>query len=123
MQSEPDPLKWGHSDPFPLPRVPFSTHRFVRQLEQNDVKRGMAIELMKATRELLLVHEDRARGTLLGRQDLENVRLRDVAIFVSYLIVIARAPDRKRTSTRRRCRSSRRGHKSRVATMAWRSRV
>lgn len=70
-----DPLQWDRSPPFPLPRVPFSTHRFVRELERSGVERGLATELMKATRELLLVHEEKARETLLGRQDLENVSI------------------------------------------------
>lgn len=59
--------------PSRVPTVPFSTHRFVRRLEQNGVKREMAVELMKATRALLLREEERAQGELLGRQDLENV--------------------------------------------------
>ncbi|CEQ39644.1 SPOSA6832_01204, partial [Sporobolomyces salmonicolor] len=61
-----------HTHPFDLPRVPFSTHRFVRRLEDADVPRGMATELMKATRNLLLREEERVRADLLSRQDLEN---------------------------------------------------
>lgn len=55
-------------------RVPFSTHRFVRRLEENQVPRELATELMKATRALLQREEEQARGVLLGRSDLENVR-------------------------------------------------
>ncbi|GAA5911855.1 hypothetical protein JCM5296_004540 [Sporobolomyces johnsonii] len=61
-----------HTHPLDLPRVPFSTHRFVRRLEDSDVPRGMATELMKATRNLLLREEERIRADLLSRQDLEN---------------------------------------------------
>lgn len=60
--------------PTPLPRVPFSTHTFVRRLESADVHRGLATEMMKATRSLLLLHEERAANELLSRADLENVR-------------------------------------------------
>lgn len=60
----------------PVPTVPFSTHRFVRRLEENQVPRELATELMKATRQLLLREEERASGKLLGRADLENVRVR-----------------------------------------------
>ncbi|BGP16285.1 hypothetical protein JCM10213_008265 [Rhodosporidiobolus nylandii] len=61
-----------HSHTLPIPRVPFSTHRFVRRLEDANVPRGMAEELMKATKALLIREEERARGELLSRQDLEN---------------------------------------------------
>lgn len=61
------------SHPSPVPTVPFSTHRFVRRLEENHVPRELATELMKATRQLLLREEERARAELLGRADLENV--------------------------------------------------
>ncbi|GAA5856820.1 hypothetical protein JCM8547_008858 [Rhodosporidiobolus lusitaniae] len=56
----------------PIPRIPFSTHRFVRKLEDAGVPQGMAEELMKATREMLLREEEKARRELLSRQDLEN---------------------------------------------------
>lgn len=60
--------------PSPLPRVPFSTHTFVRRLESADVHRGLATEIMQATRSLMLLHEERAANELLSRADLENVR-------------------------------------------------
>lgn len=63
----------GHASAPRAPTVPFSTHRFVRRLEQNGVKREMSVELMKATRALLQREEERVQGELLSRQDLENV--------------------------------------------------
>lgn len=60
----------------PVSRVPFSTHRFVRDLEGAGVPRGLATDLMKATRDLLLRQEERAQEEVLSRQELENVRRR-----------------------------------------------
>lgn len=57
-----------------VPRIPFSTHSFVRSLENASVPRGMAEELMRTTKELLIREEERARADLLSRQDVENVR-------------------------------------------------
>ncbi|GAA5935344.1 hypothetical protein JCM3775_006248 [Rhodotorula graminis] len=56
----------------PLSRVPFSTHRFVRDLEGAGVPRPLATDLMKATRDLLLQQEEKAQGEVLSRQELEN---------------------------------------------------
>ncbi|GAA6013872.1 hypothetical protein JCM10207_008219 [Rhodosporidiobolus poonsookiae] len=56
----------------PIPRVPFSTHRFVRRLEDAGIEHEMAVELMKATKGLLVREEERAREELLSKQDLEN---------------------------------------------------
>lgn len=64
-----------HSHHIPLSRVPFSTHRFVRDLEHAEVPRQLATDLMKATRDLLLREEERAQQELLNRQDMENVSL------------------------------------------------
>ncbi|GAA6003862.1 Put7p [Rhodotorula paludigena] len=61
-----------HSHHIPLSRVPFSTHRFVRDLEHAEVPRQLATDLMNATRDLLLREEERAQQELLNRQDLEN---------------------------------------------------
>ncbi|GAA5820264.1 hypothetical protein JCM11251_005550 [Rhodosporidiobolus azoricus] len=57
----------------PVSRNPFSTHRFVRKLvDEGKVPRGMAEELMKATKSMLIRDEGKAREELLSRQDLEN---------------------------------------------------
>lgn len=56
-----------------LPRLPFSTHRFVRNLENAGMGRGMAEGIMKATRGLLLRHEEEVAKGLLSKSDLENV--------------------------------------------------
>ncbi|BGP48226.1 hypothetical protein JCM10450v2_004098 [Rhodotorula kratochvilovae] len=56
----------------PVSRVPFSTHRFVRDLEEAGVPRGLATDLMKATRDLLVQQEERALNEVLNRQELEN---------------------------------------------------
>ncbi|GAA6034022.1 hypothetical protein JCM8097_000653 [Rhodosporidiobolus ruineniae] len=56
----------------PVARIPFSTHRFVRRLEEANVRKGMAEELMRATKGLLRREETRARDELLSKQDLEN---------------------------------------------------
>ncbi|SGY23418.1 BQ5605_C019g08935 [Microbotryum silenes-dioicae] len=56
----------------PVPRIPFSTHRFVRQLEHNSINKALAIDLMRATKELLLVKEEQAMKDLVGKQELEN---------------------------------------------------
>ncbi|GAA5845443.1 hypothetical protein JCM9279_003033 [Rhodotorula babjevae] len=56
----------------PLSRVPFSTHRFVRDLEGAGVPRPLATDLMKATRDLLLQQEEKAQSEVLSRQELEN---------------------------------------------------
>ncbi|SCZ88739.1 BZ3500_MvSof-1268-A1-R1_Chr2-1g04604 [Microbotryum saponariae] len=58
--------------PIPVPRIPFSTHRFVRQLEHNSINKALAIDLMRATKELLLVKEEQAMKDLVGKQELEN---------------------------------------------------
>ncbi|SCV71880.1 BQ2448_4574 [Microbotryum intermedium] len=58
--------------PIPVPRIPFSTHRFVRQLEHNSINRALAIDLMRATKKLLLVKEEQAMKDLVGKQELEN---------------------------------------------------
>lgn len=63
-----------HTHPFHLPRIPFSTHRFIRQLEQQDVPRGTAEVLSGLTKKLILREEERVRDDLLSKQDLENVR-------------------------------------------------
>lgn len=60
------------SQPFPLPRVPFSTQQFVNSLEQADLPRPQANQIMSATLSLLLSRELRARQELLSRQDLDN---------------------------------------------------
>lgn len=60
------------AQPFPLPRVPFSTHTFVNQLEKAAIPRPLASQVMSATLALLLSRELRARRELLSKQDLEN---------------------------------------------------
>jgi hypothetical protein len=62
-----------HTHPFHLPRIPFSTHRFIRQLEQQEVPRGTAEVLSGLTKKLILREEERVRDDLLSKQDLENV--------------------------------------------------
>ncbi|GAA5959268.1 hypothetical protein JCM3765_005127 [Sporobolomyces pararoseus] len=61
-----------HTHPFHLPRIPFSTHRFIRQLEQQEVPRGTAEVLSGLTKKLILREEERVRDDLLSKQDLEN---------------------------------------------------
>ncbi|GAA5881230.1 hypothetical protein JCM3774_000660 [Rhodotorula dairenensis] len=56
----------------PLRRVPFSTRKFVRDLEQAGIERPMAETVMRATRELLTRQEGKANQAILNRQDLEN---------------------------------------------------
>lgn len=58
----------------PLRRVPFSTRKFVRDLEQAGIERPMAETVMRATRGLLTRQEGKANQAILNRQDLENVR-------------------------------------------------
>ena len=65
-------LPFPSSQPFPLPRVPFSTHKFVNHLEAFSIPRGQAEQVMSATLSLLLSRELRARQELLSRQDLDN---------------------------------------------------
>ncbi|GAA5925216.1 Put7p [Sporobolomyces koalae] len=61
-----------HTHPFHLPRIPFSTHRFIRQLEQQEVKRDTAKVLSSLLKSLILNREERIRDDLLSKQDLEN---------------------------------------------------
>ncbi|GAA6008166.1 hypothetical protein JCM11491_001907 [Sporobolomyces phaffii] len=61
-----------HTHPFHLPRIPFSTHRFIRELERQDVPRGTAEALSGLTKKLILREEERVRDELLSKQDLEN---------------------------------------------------
>ncbi|GAA5825411.1 hypothetical protein JCM10212_007133, partial [Sporobolomyces blumeae] len=62
-----------HTHPFHLPRIPFSTHRFVRTLERDaQVPRGVAEGLMELTKRLVLREEERVRDEWLSKQDLEN---------------------------------------------------
>ena len=58
----------------PLRRVPFSTRKLVRELELAGVERPLAETVMRATRGLLMSHEEKANQAILNRQDLENVR-------------------------------------------------
>ncbi|GAA5894100.1 Put7p [Sporobolomyces salmoneus] len=61
-----------HTHPFHLPRIPFSTHRLIRQLERQEVPRGTAEVLSGLTKKLILREEERVRDDLLSKQDLEN---------------------------------------------------
>lgn len=56
----------------PLRRVPFSTRKLVRELELAGVERPLAETVMRATRGLLMSHEEKANQAILNRQDLEN---------------------------------------------------
>ncbi|GAA5983710.1 hypothetical protein JCM10908_000389 [Rhodotorula pacifica] len=56
----------------PTRRVPFSTRRFVRDLEEAGIERSMAETVMRATRGLLTRQEGKAKRAILNRQDLEN---------------------------------------------------
>ncbi|BGP55497.1 hypothetical protein JCM8202v2_003101 [Rhodotorula sphaerocarpa] len=56
----------------PVRRVPFSTRRFVRDLERSGIERALAEEFMRATKGMLRRHEGKAQEDVLNRQDLEN---------------------------------------------------
>lgn len=58
----------------PRPRIAFNTLDFVKRLEEAEFNRSLATEMMHATRNLLVVREERASRELLSRSDLDNVR-------------------------------------------------
>lgn len=63
----------SHSISLPLTRHPFNTNRFVAALERTgEFKRETAVELMRATKALIIRAEDRAARELVPKADLEN---------------------------------------------------
>jgi hypothetical protein len=63
--------------PSPSPGVstqhPFDTFRFVSGLESADFPYGVAVEIMRATKGILIMEQERAANELVAKGDLENV--------------------------------------------------
>ena len=65
------------SPPFARPPHPhpFDTHSIVKHLEAAGFSHDASREVMRATRELVLRRTEQARSELLGKEDMENVRV------------------------------------------------
>lgn len=72
-----------HPNQLPLPpppsnsnysinKVPFSTHKFVKKLELNGLRRGTSEEIMLFTKKFLIYNDERITKELLSKSDLEN---------------------------------------------------